>query len=275
VRRAAFVIIATLFALVGASVSAASPNVGQHIHVEVANHPVDGFPIAKGPYTFNVTVRLHDYPAKTQYIRIDDQMGVRFKRSLVLGPCSDCSYSFSWTLDFAGFSTGKHELRWHVDSQDADPSTSGTQRQFTTSRQQVCIVSCSPTYRAANWHGGGSWYTGPEYVIALMISPDTSLKPGGSVTIRSQYSGAQACAFLNPAFHDGSHGTLLGCGASGTGTKSIAIPATASVGDKFVVVAKGSQEAGVLELRVGDGRAHATGFFGAQSWWAKSGLVLP
>jgi hypothetical protein len=279
VRRIAFVIIATLFALLGANVSAATPNVGQHIHVEVANHPVDGFPIARAPYTFHVTIRLHDYPAKVQYLRIDDGSTTRAKRTFspALSGGDDVAYAFDWTVDFSSWSVGRHELRWHADSQDADPSTSGTQRQFTTSRMQVCIQSCSPNVsgRAANWHGGGSWYTSVEYVVALMLSPDTSVKPGGTIVIRSQYSGAKACAFLNPSFHDLKHGTALGCGSVGTATKSIVIPGSASVGDKLVVVALGNQEAGVLDLRLGNGTAKATSYVGVQSWWERSGLVLP
>lgn len=256
----------------------ATPNVGQHIHVEVANHPVDGFPIARAPYTFQVTIRRHDFPATIRYIRIDDASTTRATRTFSpgLAPCADCLTSFAWTVDFSGWSVGRHELRWHADSQDSDPSTSGTQRQFTTTRLQVCIVSCSPSYRSQKyWTGGGSWYTGPEYVVPLILSPDTSLRPGGQITIRSQYAGARACAYLNPDFHNGSHGTALGCGAVGTGTTTVAIPASASVGAKLVVVALGSQEAGVLELRLGDGSPRATTFYATQSWWAKDGLVLP
>lgn len=269
VKRIAFFVGAYLMGLLAASASAATPNVGQHIHVEVANHPVDGYPIARGNYTFQVTVRLHAYPAKTQYIRIDDSSTTRAKRTVTLGPCSDCSTSFSWTVDFSGWSVGRHELRWHVDSKDADPNTADTQRQFTTSRQQVCVQSCSPNVggRASNWHGGGSWYTGPGYVVALFLSPESSLRAGKTVSIRSQYSGATACAYLNPDFHHGSHGTALGCGTS------VTIPSSAQPGDRFVIVAKGSQEAGVFEARIG--ASGPTTFFGAQSWWAKSGLVLP
>jgi len=255
-------------------VSAATPNVGQHIHVEVSNHPVDGFPIARAPYTFHVTIRMHDMgAAKVQYIRIDDSSTTRAK--ITFSPAlacatDDCAFPFDWTVNFGAWSTGRHELRWHADSKDSDPGTSGTQRQYTTSRMQVCVGSCSPNVggRKANWHGGGSWYTGPGYVVALMTSPDTSVRPGGTIAVRSQY-GSHVCTYLNPAFHDGSHGTSLGCGTT------VNIPASASVGDKLVIVADGSQEAGVLDLRLGDGTPQPTAFYGFQSWWAQSGLVIP
>lgn len=272
-RPISFFVLASLLGLAAATASAATPNVGQHIHVEVSNHPVDGFPIPRTPYTFHVTIRLHDFPATVRYLRIDDSSTTR--ATLTFNPAlsggADVAYSFDWAVDFSKWSPGRHELRWHADSQDSDPSTGGTQRQYTTSRVQVCLGSCSPNVggRAAGWHGGGSWYTGPGYVVALMTSPDTAVRSGGTVAIRSQYSGATACAYLNPKFHDLDHGRALGCGSS------LTIPADAVVGDRFVVVAAGNQEAGVLEMRVGDGTPQPTAFYGFQSWWAKSGLVIP
>ena len=273
-------ILLPLLALLGVlllpgSATAVTPDVGQHLHVEVANHPVDGFPIARAPYTFHVTLREHDNPGKTKYLRIDDGSTTRAKRTVVMGPCTDCAVSFDWTVDFSGWSIGRHELRWHLDEEDADPATANSQRQYTTSRVQVCIASCSPNVggRASNWHGGGSWYTGPGYVVALMLSPDANLRPGGSIVIRSQYSNAKACAYLNPAFHAGSHGLLLGCGSTGTATKTIAIPASAACGDKLVIAALGSQEAGVLDLRLCS--SGPTAYAGFQSWWSTGGLTLP
>lgn len=275
-RRA--LVVAAILALATAAagvhaVVALTPNVGQHIHVEVANHPVDGFPIARAPYTFNVTIRLHDYPAGVQSIRIDDYSTIAATRTFspaLSCATSDCAFAFDWTVDFGAWSVGRHELRWHADSKDSDPAASGTQRQYTTSRVQMCVGSCSPNRsgRPDHWHGGGSWYTGPGYVVALMTSPDTDLRPGGSVDIRSQY-GSAACAYLNPAFHGGSHGQALGCGSS------VAIPSSAAPGDRFVVVATGKQEAGVFEARIGDGSRSPVAFYGFQSWWARTGLVLP
>jgi hypothetical protein len=259
--------------LAAAPVTAATPNVGQHIHVEVSNHPVDGFPIGRAPYTFHVTIRLHSMAGKVQYLRIDDssttRATVKFDPPLACAT-DDCSFPFDWTVDFSSWSTGRHELRWHADSKDSDPGTSGTQRQYTTSRNQVCLDSCSPNVggRKAGWHGGGSWYTGPGYVVALMTSPDTEVRPGGTVAVRSQY-GNHVCTYLNPDFHHGSHGTALGCGTT------VTIPANASVGDKLVIVADGAQEAGVLQLVLGDGTPQPTAFYGFQSWWARTGLVMP
>lgn len=277
-RIVLFVIAALLFAYAATPVAAAG--VGQHIHVEVGNHPADKFPIARGPYTFHVTLKLHNFPARLRYLRVDDGSTTRASLTIpsttipAMGPCADCSQSFNWTVNFSSWSVGRHEIRWHADSQDSDPGTTGTQRQYTTSRQQICIVSCTPSYRSqTNFSGGGSWYTGPEYVVALLLSPMTSVKPGGSVVIRSQYSNAFVCGFLNPDFHHGSNGTPLGCGSKGTSNKTITIPSTASPGDRLVVVANGGKEAGVYAVNLGDGSPRATLPLQFQSWWNLAGIT--
>lgn len=251
--------------------AAAASNVGQHIHVEVANMPVDGYPIS-GPYTFHITIRLHDYPAAVQYLRIDDSSTTRAKRTFspALAGGGDVAYTFDWTVDFSGWATGRHELRFHADSKDADPLTPDTQRQYTTSRWQVCVKSCSPNLsgRATPFIGGGSWYTGPGYVVPLVLSPDTEFRPGGTIRIKSQYQ-SHICAYLNPDFHHGSHGVALGC------TSTVHIPDDAQVGDKLVVVADTTQEAGVFQTVLGDGTPRKTAFYATQSWWAKDGLSIP
>lgn len=267
-------VLATLLVIAGALAMpavAVTSNVGQHIHVEIANHPVDGFPIARGDYTFHVTIRRHDFPAPIRYIRLDDNSTTRAKITFspALPPCTDCATTFNWTINFASWSVGRHEFRWHADSQDADPNRADTQRQYTTTRLQVCIVVCSPTYRSQRYFiGGGSWYTGPGYVVPLITSPDTAIKPGGTYTQRSQYQ-SHVCSYLNPNFHQGNPGQKLGCGST------VTIPLTATPGDKLVVVADVPQEAGVLELRVGDGTPRPTMFVATQTWWAQGGLVIP
>src|SRR5687768_14745752 len=72
VKRLLF-LVAVLSLTVGAwSVSAATPNVGQHIHALVANHPIKGKVIPRAPWTFQVTVQLHDMPAKATLFRVSD-----------------------------------------------------------------------------------------------------------------------------------------------------------------------------------------------------------
>lgn len=269
-RRASLIAVVALAAtLFGANtVAAGAPNVGSHIHIEIPGHPTDGHPIPRVLTTLYPTIRLHDQAAKTRWLRLDDSSTPRLQTPLVLGPCADCSVTIPFSIDFGSWSVGRHELRWHV---DISPTAEG-KRQYTTSRAEICLESCSPNNvdkRPTPFLGGGSWYTGPGYVVALLKSDLSAVHPGATVAIASQYGGATACAYLNPDFHHGSHGRALGCGSAAT------IPFDAAVGDKFVIVAAGRQEAGVLELRVNDGSDQATAFLGAQSWWLSSGLVLP
>jgi hypothetical protein len=270
-------------------VTAASPNVGQHIHVEVSNHPVDGHPIPHAPWTFQVTIKLHDYPAVAQTYRLDRESTVIFSRPIdadpatpgnqPLGPCADCSVTFPLTVDFSASAwEGRHELHWHVDSKDSDPATSGTQRQFTSARTQVCIGNdCSPNggnKRPTPYNGGASWYTGHDYATILLLSAETNLRPGGTIRIDPFNNANQSCVFLNPDFHHGSHGTFMDC-ANGTGARNVTIPADAQVGDKLAIQGSDGFNAGLEVFRLGDGTDQATATYEFQSWWAKGGLVLP
>jgi hypothetical protein len=271
---ALFGVMALLFGLAASPVSAATVNVGQHIHVEIANHPVDTTTVPRAPYTFNVTLRAHDQTGRITSFRVSDYSTVKKTVSKSLGPCSDCATSFAFTVDFSSWSCGRHELRWTANVPDNDEG----KRQFTTSRSFIMLAGCTTdrTGRPSSWHaGGGSWYEGRDYSVAIRLSPDTTVKPGGTVQVRIQSSATRGCMFLNPAFHDGSHGTQLGSCWTGTGSVSRVIPSTARVGDKLVIFATDGKNAGLLEERLGDGSKRSTAFHGQQSWWASTGLVLP
>jgi hypothetical protein len=251
---------------------AATPNIGAHIHVEVANHPTDRHPIPRAPWTFQVKVILHDQPGMVRYLRVDDSSTPRNRIALALGPCSDCdSGVFPFTIDFSGWSVGRHELRWHADL------TNGDKRQFTTSRSQVCIQACSPNRsgRATPFNGGGGWYTDNEYAVGFMLSPETSVRPGGRIIWQAAQDG-DACAFLNPDFHHGSSGTNLGCwSVQANQNHTVLIPASAQPGDRLVLYASDGANAGLLRLLVGDGTDRATATYEYQSWWTATELVLP
>ena len=252
--------------------SSAGYNVGQHIHTEITNHPVDWHPIPKKPYTFHVVVKLHNETGATSFIRLDDGIaGSPARRALVLGPCADCSTSFDWTIDFSTWSTGRHELRWHVDI----PRNNDGNRQFTTSRSQLCVVSCSPSYRSQHdYNGGGSWYL-DDYATVTLRSPERNVKPGGSFTFEADQDATRSCAFLNPDFHAGSSGTRLGCFAGGD-KHTLVIPSTAHVGDRLVLYAdQPNGNAGLFRVLVGDGSDRSIAAYEYQSWWAKGGVVLP
>lgn len=263
----AIVVGAFVAGLVGFSVKGATPDVGAHLHVGITNEPTDGHPIA-GPYTFHVVLKLHDQPLMTGYLRIDDSSTTRAQMPITLGPAADITYAFDWTVDFGKWSAGRHEVRWHLDAK------SSTVRQYTTSRFALCVVTCSINAGGRFVAGGGSWYTGPGYVVPLLISPYTSVAAGGPIVARSEYSaGSKTCVFVNPDFHHGTSGTSLGCW-TGTSNHTVSLAGTV-VGDKLVIVSMGKQEAGVLRLIVGNGSDKPTADVETQSWWAVNGLVLP
>jgi hypothetical protein len=272
-RRLAGGVASALVALLvlAGPVSAASYDIGQHLHVAVLNMPADGHPIPRAPYTFKVILQTHDESGTTGYLRVDDHGNTKARTTVNLGPGSE-TLALDWTIEFSSWSTGRHDLYWHLDLR----SNQFGKRQFTTSRVQVCIVSCSPNVggRPTPFLGAGGWYN--DYMISVLDTPLTGVVPGATIRAHSQYGNATSqCAFLNPNFHNGSHGTALGCAGGGTGSHSFTIPASAVPGDNLVIVTRNSQQAGVLHLKVGDGSDAPTFYFETQDWWAQGGLVIP
>lgn len=259
----------TLALFIVAPVSAASPNVGSHIHVEISNDLVDGVPLPKAPYTFHIVIKAHDMQSTIKSFRIGDSSNVIKTVAVSLGPCVDCTLPLNFTVDFTHWATGRHELRWTA---NINPTFDG-KRHYNTSRDEVCIGACTPNLggRAANWLGGGGWYTGHDYIIALLKSARSGLVPNGSIVVASQYSRSTSlCVFLNPNFHAGSHGLGLGCFGGGTANHTVGLPASLADGDNLVIVSSDGFEAGVLHVKVG-----VPEYLELQSWWAKTGLVLP
>lgn len=276
-------LLAVVFATALAATTAlAAPNTGQHIHATIADHPVDGFPISKAPRTYRITVAAHNQTGPVTWFRLctsascPDALRINFDgksgRPAKLGPCADCSVTFNMTVDYSTWSTGRWEHRWSANV----ASNNDGERQFNTSRSQVCVGSCSPNRsgRATPFNGGGSWYL-DHYATVLDLSPDTAHKPGGSIIARATQNATAACAFLNSEFHSNSSGTRLGCW-TGQSSRTILIPATAVPGDRLVLYAsEANGNAGLIVQRIGTGASRATTTYEYQSWWAKGGVVLP
>lgn len=257
-----------------------TPNVGQHIHVAIANHPVDGFPIPRVRTTYRITVTLHNQSGRVTWLRLQNKSGADFGlyrfdglsgRPAPLGPCADCSVTFDYAVDWSRWAAGRYELRWTANVASNDDG----QRQFNTSRSQVCLATCTNhDGRPTPFNGAGSWYLG-DYATVYDLSGDTAHRPGGSVVVRAAQDATSACAFLNPRFHDASSGTRLGCW-SGQSNHTVAIPSSAVAGDRLVLM--GSQangNAGLFAVTLGTGATRATTTYEYQSWWAKGGIVLP
>jgi len=247
----------------------ASVDVGQHIHDAITNDPAKGVAIPRTTYTFHHVIRLHNQTGKATSIRVSDYSTVMQTRSISLGPCSDCSLTLDFPVNFAAWSCGEHELRWTVNV----PSNSSGNRQFTTSRSYVTLAGCTTKRhdRSSSWQaGGGGWYTGLLYDIAILQTPRSQLVAGGQIQARVQSSATVGCIFVNPDFHNGSHGTRLGSCWSGTGTATRTLPSWLATGDRVVLYAThGGHSAGLYSLTIG------TRTDEWQSWWAKDGIVLP
>lgn len=284
-KAARIALVSILLAIAGLLPAAApvlAANTGQHIHATIADHPVDGFPIPKAPRTYRVTVTSHNQTGAVTWFRLctsascSDANRIIFDgrsgRPAKLGPCADCSVTFDMTINYSTWSTGRWEHRWTANV----ASNNDGERQFNTSRSQVCVGSCSPNRsgRATPFNGGGSWYL-DHYATVLDLSPDTAHKPGGSIIVRATQNATAACAFLNSNFHADDAGTRLGCW-TGQSNRTITIPATAVPGDKLVLyAAEANGNAGLIVQRLGNGSPRSTTTYEYQSWWAKGGVVLP
>lgn len=227
------------------------PNaVGSHIHVK-AIVPQDGT-IVSGVVNVPVTVTLHRAAGKTNWIRVHTESTELFKTSLVMGPCTDCTQTLTLPVDFSRSSSGRHEIRISVNIPDEDLTLSGSQRMFQSTGAQVCIKSCSPSYRAANFLEARGWYTGNEYQNARLTSPLSTVKAGGTISVKlAPGSNGKATKFsgiyINPDFHNGKSGTILK-ETNGPFTGSIKLPTTLAAGSRVVLVTSDGQEAGVLVL---------------------------
>lgn len=274
-RRAALAGIllgALLFLFPGAAVGL-TPNVGHHTHVQVTGPMPDS--IVDGKVNFGITVLSHNQIGTIVDVRLDRGPGTVIQRWPVnLAPCgAACTYSFTATVDFSSWPTGRQELRWR-----GEIPKSTDQEQNSSSGYQLCVRSCSPTYRSGPFLEARGWYTGHGYQNARLTSSIGSLTPGGTIKVSlAPGSGGKATkewqVALNPDYHNGSHGTLL---ASGTGSfkGSIHLPDTLVPGDKLILLASDGQDAGVLLIVVPEAGA-TTLVWQDQAWWARESLVLP
>jgi hypothetical protein len=224
--------------------------VGSHVHV-LATVPADGA-IVDGKVTIPVRVTLHNQPAPTNWFRIGTESTQLYSTSLVLGPCSDCSVDLTAVIDLSGIPTGRHELRMSANIPDADPALSGSQRQYQSSGFQVCVRSCSPTYRSGYHTEARGWYTDHAYANAKLTTALSSVKSGGTIGVRlSPGSGGlptkYAGVFIDPAFHAGSAGIVVRTWSAAF-TGSVTLPTLASGSHRLVLLSSDGQNAGVLAI---------------------------
>ncbi len=225
-------------------------HVGAHVHTK-ATVPADG-QIVNGRIDIPVTVTLHDARGKTNWFRIATESKSIYQRDLSLGPCNDCTASFTASVDLSGLPTGRHELRLSANNPDEDPDRAGAQRMYQSTGWQVCVRSCSPSYRGANHIEARGYYTDFGYQNTRLASDPADIRSGATIKVRfGPGSGGQATEFagvyIDPNFHAGSAGTVVRQW-SGAFSGSVTLPSVAAGPHRLVLVSSDGQSAGVLVI---------------------------
>ena len=221
--------------------------VGAHIHVEVTV-PMSGR-IVNGTIAVPYTIKAHDQIGAITSFRVSDGSTVKQTWAVKLGPCVDCSVSGVVNVNLSNWGTGRREMRWTANI----PKNSEGNRQYQSTGYQVCVRSCSPTYRTGWYTEARGWYDdGHDYANARLTSDPSaigsgrtikvSLKPGsGGSTTRL------AGVYIDPNFHQGSAGTTVMQRTSAF-TGSVQLPILSSGSHRLVLLSSDGQNAGVLAI---------------------------
>jgi hypothetical protein len=221
-------------------------SVGAHIHV-LATVPADGYPI-DGSVDVPVKVTAHNQTGAITLLRVSNGSTVMQSWPLALGPCADCSWSGTVTVNFGAWPTGRDEMRWTANL----PKNDLGNRQYQSTGWQVCIRSCTPSYRSGVYLEARGWYTGRGYQNARLTSPLTTVQSGGTITVKlapgsgglpTKFSGA----YIDPDFHHGSSGTTI-FSKAGPYSGTIAIPVLAPGPHNLVLLSSDGLNAGVLAI---------------------------
>lgn len=234
--------------------------VGAHIHTK-ATVPADGYPV-DGRLTIPVTVTLHAARGTTNWFRMGTEDHLLYQRDLSIGPCGDCSSSFDVTIDVSGLPTGRHELRMSANNPDEDPSLAGEQRMYQSTGYQICVRSCTPSYRSGLSIEARGWYTDFGYQNVRLDSPPASLGSGATIGVKfGPGADGQATEFagvyIDPNFHAGSAGIVVR-EWSGEFGGSVKLPNLAPGPHRLVLVSSDGQNAGVLVVPFTQGSGGGT-----------------
>lgn len=203
-----------------------------------------------GRVSFPVRVTLHDQVGSTNIVRLQDEGSYAQTIPFVLGPCADCSRDLTITADVSSWSTGRHELRFTANVPDEQPNASGDQRMFQSTGIQLCVRSCTPSYRSGDWLEARGWYDGHGYQNARLTSSVASVRSGGTISVRLA-PGSEGLpttgsgVYIDPDFHNGSSGIVV-LERSGPFTGSVTLPSLPPGAHRLVLVAHDAQNGGVL-----------------------------
>jgi len=232
------------------------PNgVGQHIHVGLC-WPVapDGSEhlVVSGNQNmhFDVRVLLHDAPAKTQLVRVSQEGTVKIRPDFVIGPGNAEGWQ-PFDVDFSTWSTGRRELRWTSRIPRPEPNVN---EMFNSTGWQLCIRSCTPSYRPAGpFTEARGYYSGHDYDNVQFLSKLPVNPVSGLWTFKVRLvSSGPGGVFINPDFHNGNEGTYIGpfprnVGAEGSWQGEITLDTTTLPNGphRLVLVASDGKNGGV------------------------------
>lgn len=221
-------------------------SVGAHIHVK-ATVPADGA-VIDGKIDVPVTVTEHNNAGSITQLRVSNGSTVMQTWPLVLGPCADCTWTGTVTVDFSRWPTGRDEMRWTANI----PKNSDGLRQYQSTGWQVCVRSCSPTYRSGPWIEARGWYSGRGYANARLTSDLSTVRSGGTIKVSLKPgSGGLATkiagVYIDPDFHHGSAGIIVKQWSSAF-TGSVTLPVLPAGPHKLVLLSSDGLNAGVLAI---------------------------
>lgn len=225
--------------------------VGEHVHARYTI-PADGFPV-DGKIIIPVDVTEHAGAGPTTFVRVQSvspsgSIVERAKVPLSLGPCTDCTAHVDVTVDLAQWATGRNEVRITANIARNHEGN----RQYQSTGEQICVRSCSPTYRSGPWVEGRGWYTGRGYQNARLTSALDTVRSGGTVKVKLDHgSGGLTTtfsgAYIDPDFHHGLAGQVIRTG-NGPFSGSLTLPTLAAGPHKLVLLASDGKNAGVLAI---------------------------
>lgn len=224
-------------------------SVGQHVHL-AATVPADG-EIVDGIVSIPITVKLHAQTGATSFLRAggwasSGEIAAVTQIPLALGPCDDCAWSGSIDVDFSKWPTGRDELRLTANI----PSNADKLRQYESTGLQICVRSCTPTYRTGTHIEARGWYSGHGYANAKLASPLATVCSQCIITVRlSPGAGGLATklagVYIDPDFHHGTAGVVVKTWSAAF-TGSVMLPALADGPHKLVLLSSDGFNAGVL-----------------------------
>lgn len=227
--------------------------VGSHIHLDAT---LPAGVVTGSALDIPVTITLHDMPGRVTWVRACRQSSNCQRWDVSLGPCADCSLPLTLRYTgFGGWPIGTDELRLSANVADAEPTRSGSQRQFQSTGWPVSRNAATPVQRSSVYYEARGWYAeGHGYANARIRTKPWDLRPGAVVRFRAA-PGSEGdptrewLVTLDPDFHHGDAGRVLRSGTAACTDCTVTLPADLAPGThRLVVVSSDGQNAGVLAM---------------------------